>query len=188
MISTVPVARGPDTMRRGAALLVLIVLGLLPGEVVCTQGTNPLSKAQLVRLLGTGTLSKTEIAALVRRNCVTFRPTTLDRSDLRAAGADEAVIAAVDRCVLARAGGRAPAARAAAALRVVTRQKVSGEAGGWADVRVQVLRGSAPQVGVPLLLRGASAVPGGVGQDPHAVTDRRGFAHFRIPTGISAGT
>jgi len=188
VISSAPAARGPDTMRRGAALLVLVVLGLLPSEVVCAQGTNPLSKAQLVQLLATGSLRHAEIAALVRRNCVTFRPTARDRADLRAVGADTAVIAAVDRCVLARVGARAPAARATAALRVVTRANVSGEAGGWVDVRVQLLRGTAPQVGVPLLLRGASAVPGGVGQDPHAVTDRRGFAHFRIPTGISAGT
>src|SRR2546429_2846787 len=35
--------------------------------------------------------------ALVRRNCVTFRQSERDRADLRAAGADDALLAAIDR-------------------------------------------------------------------------------------------
>jgi len=73
-----------------------------------SQGTSPLRKAELVRLLATGALKQRDIAALVRRNCVTFRPSERDRAELRAAGADEEVLAAVDQCLRARLARAAP--------------------------------------------------------------------------------
>jgi len=59
-----------------------------------------------VRLLATGALKQRDIAALVRRNCVTFRPSERDRAELRAAGADQEVLAAIDQCLRARTGSR----------------------------------------------------------------------------------
>src|SRR5256885_13433216 len=47
-----------------------------------------------------------EVTALVRRNCVTFRPTARDQADLRAVGADNAFFAAIDECLRARAAAR----------------------------------------------------------------------------------
>src|SRR2546429_5026595 len=44
--------------------------------------------------------------ALVRRNCVTFRPSERDRADLRAAGADDALLAAIDQCLRTRTAAR----------------------------------------------------------------------------------
>src|SRR5207253_9347821 len=70
------------------------------------QGTQPLRKAELVRLLATKTRSRADVMALVRRNCVTFRPSERDRADLRAAGADDALLAAIDQCLRARAAAR----------------------------------------------------------------------------------
>jgi hypothetical protein len=73
-----------------------------------SQGTSPLRKTELVRLLVTGALKQRDIAALVRRNCVTFRPSERDRAELRAAGADDEVLAAVDQCLRARLARAAP--------------------------------------------------------------------------------
>ena len=87
----------------------MLVLGLLPlPRLARSQGTSPLRKAELVRLLATGALKQRDIAALVRRNCVTFRPSERDRAELRAAGADDEVLAAVDQCLRARLARAAP--------------------------------------------------------------------------------
>src|SRR5207244_4391184 len=75
------------------------------------QGTQPLRKAELVRMLARRALSKPQIATLVRRNCVTFQPTAHDRAELRAAGADDAVLAAIDQCLRARLARTAPPPR-----------------------------------------------------------------------------
>src|SRR5205085_1900380 len=72
--------------------------------------------------------------------------------------------------------------------RVVVSQQIAAPAGGAADVAVQLYRGTDPQPGVGLLLRGASAIPGGATQDPVAITDWRGIATFRVLAGTTPGT
>src|SRR3989442_1984025 len=89
-------------------VLLLVTLGVLPIQRAGAQGTQPLRKAELVRMLARRALSKPQIATLVRRNCVTFRPTAHDRAELRAAGADDAVLAAIDQCLPARLARAAP--------------------------------------------------------------------------------
>jgi hypothetical protein len=184
--------------------VLLVALGLF-----YQQGTQPLRKAELVRLLATKARSRADVMALVSRNCVTFRPSERDRADLRAAGADDALLAAIDQCLRARAAAArpsapppAPAARAAPAappparapspavapLRVIVGQQVAAPAGGAADIPVQLYRGADPQPGVELLLRGASAIPGGATQDPVAITDWRGVATFHVLAGTTPGT
>src|SRR5438046_2792779 len=83
-------------------VLLLVTLEVLPIQPASAQGTQPLRKAELVRMLARRALSKPQIATLVRRNCVTFQPTAHDRVELRAAGADDAVLAAIDQCLRAR--------------------------------------------------------------------------------------
>jgi len=135
----------------------------------------------------------------VRRNCITFRPTARDRADLRLAGADDAVIAAIDECLRARATAPSPAPTSPAApappapparspLRVVAPQQVSAVAGSENEVVVQLFRGTVPQAGVGLVLRGASAIPGGLTQDPVALTDQAGAATFHVLAGTMPGT
>src|SRR5438876_247633 len=92
-------------------VLLLVTLGVLPIHPASTQGTQPLRKAELVRMLARRALSKPQIATLVRRNCVTFQPTAHDRAELRAAGADDAVLAAIDQCLRARLARAAPPPR-----------------------------------------------------------------------------
>ena len=89
-------------------VLLLVTLGVLPIQPAGAQGTQPLRKAELVRMLARRALSKPQIATLVRRNCVTFQPTAHDRAELRAAGADDAVLAAIDQCLRARLARATP--------------------------------------------------------------------------------
>src|SRR5881396_3288734 len=89
-------------------VLLLVTLGVLPIQPAGAQGTQPLRKAELVRMLARRALSKPQIASLVRRNCVTFQPTAHDRAELRAAGADDAVLAAIDQCLRARLARATP--------------------------------------------------------------------------------
>src|SRR5438132_7170908 len=98
------------------AAVVLVLLGQLCATAARAQrgGTEPLRKGELVRLLGSRAMSTAQVAALVGRNCVAFRPSERDRADLRAAGADEAVLAAIDQCLRARAPVSRPAPRPSA--------------------------------------------------------------------------
>src|SRR5207244_10632186 len=89
-------------------VLLLVTLEVLPIQPAGAQGTQPLRKAELVRMLARRALSKPQIATLVRRNCVTFQPTAHDRAELRAAGADDAVLAAIDQCLRARLARATP--------------------------------------------------------------------------------
>lgn len=80
-----------------SALLVLLAL----------QGSAPLRKSDLVRLLSGSVLSSFELTELVSRNCLTFEPTARDRNDFRMLGADAGMLAAVDACARRSAARRA---------------------------------------------------------------------------------
>src|SRR5207237_7055350 len=86
----------------------------------------------------------------------------------------------------------APAARPirppVAPLRVMVSQQIATPVGTGTDVAVQLYRGTDPLPGVELLLRGASAIPGGVTQDPVAITDWRGVATFHVLAGTTPGS
>lgn len=71
--------------------------------VLVLQGTAPLRKSDLVRLISGSTVSPVELAQLVRRNCLTFQPTDRDRTDLRQLGADPTLLAAINDCARQRA-------------------------------------------------------------------------------------
>src|SRR5436190_8851597 len=94
---------------RAAVLLALAGHLCAPAARAQRGGTEPLRKVELVRLLGSRAISTTQVVTLVRRNCVAFRPSERDRADLRAAGADDAVLAAIDQCLRARTPVSRPA-------------------------------------------------------------------------------
>src|SRR2546426_910544 len=100
--------RPPAMTSLRVLLLVTLGVGVLPIQPASAQGTQPLRKAELVRMLARRALSKPQIATLVRRNCVTFPPAAHDRADLRAAGADDAVLVAIDQCLRARLARATP--------------------------------------------------------------------------------
>lgn len=74
-----------------AVNVVLLVL-------LATQGTAPLRKSDLVRLISGAAMSAVELTQLVRRNCLTFQPTDRDRSDFQRLGADRSLLTAMDEC------------------------------------------------------------------------------------------
>lgn len=112
----------PAVVARGAmwvALLSVASAALARGQ---GQGGDRLRKTDLVRLLADGTLASEALAALVRRNCLSFTPTTRDRADLTALGADSAVLREIDACTRRDSASAlprpaVPAARAAAGSR-----------------------------------------------------------------------
>src|SRR6266550_5343852 len=93
---------------RAAVLLALAGHLCAPTARAQRGGTEPLRKGELGRLLGSRAISTAQVVTLVRRNCVTFQPTAHDRAELRAAGADDAVLAAIDQCLRARLARAAP--------------------------------------------------------------------------------
>jgi hypothetical protein len=84
------------------AALLAAALSLVLPPPAAAQGTQPLHKTDLIRVLTGGALSKAEVADLVRRNCLSFTPTLRDRQDLVALGADSGIMRNVDACATAR--------------------------------------------------------------------------------------
>src|SRR5689334_24319461 len=89
---------------RGAVLVGALVLSQpSPGA---TQGSQPLRKTDVIRLLSNPLISRSEVASLVRRNCIAFRPTPRDWADLREFGADAEVLNSIDSCANPSAAAR----------------------------------------------------------------------------------
>jgi len=149
--------------------------------LLITQGSQPLRKTDVIRLLSNPLISRSEVADLIRRNCVAFRPTPRDWADLRDFGADSEVLSSIGGCATTSTAQRVAPTLPLAAMPLPAR--LSATVGGEAVARVQVRRGDLPQAGVPLLLRGTSRIPGGPSQDVPATTDASGVAVFRFPVG-----
>ena len=93
-------------------------VSLLLAFLLAIQGTAPLRKSDLVRLLSGSAMLPGELAQLVRRNCLTFLPTDRDRSDFERLGADRYLLGAVSDCARRTTVQRtAPSAPPAAAVR-----------------------------------------------------------------------
>lgn len=144
--------------------------------VALLQSPAPLKKSDLIRLLSSRALAPAEIAELVQRRCVSFTPSARDKADLRALGADDAVMRRLDEC-----------ARKIAPLRGTARLREGVvTAGGRAAVTVELRRGDSAAAGVRVVLRGSGRVTGG--PDAELSTDTRGRAVFELPVGERAGT
>src|SRR5437879_9727950 len=70
---------------------------------LAAQSPPPLDKTELIRLLTNPLFAPDEVADVVRRSCLTFRPTERDWADLRSAGAGGEVIATAAACENRRA-------------------------------------------------------------------------------------
>ena len=179
----------PATMIR----LVLCLLALALPSRLTGQGSEPLRKTDLIRLLSTALISRGEIAGLIRRNCLAFRPTERDWADLRDLGADADVMSSVGGCTARTStprGGAAPRGPApellpvSAALEAVPlASRVTAAAGSDVVIRVQARRGETPEPGVRLALRGGSGIPGAPARNPEAVTTDSGLAVFHVAAG-----
>src|SRR5436190_3042615 len=162
--------------------------------LVAAQGTEPLRKTDLIRLLSNPVIRKAEVADLVRRNCLAFRPTERDWADLRDLGADADVMSSVGGCTARtplRGGpaprGAAPEPPVAAALEAVPLvSRVAAAAGTEVVGRVQARRGEQPERGVRLGLHSSSPIPGAPDRKLEAVTNDSGLAVFRVAAGSRA--
>ena len=155
------------------------------------QEAAPLHKGDLVRFLTGSTYSKPEIAAIIRRACLAFGPTTRDYTNLRDLGATPTVIGAMQNCTangnkVARAEIAAPAPIRPMEVDLPSRG-VSATAGTVALYTVTIHRGPTPLSGVRLLLHGSRDITGGPQAELNANTDRDGRATFSIPAGSTAG-
>ncbi len=162
---------------------VALLLGFLAGAA---QGSQPLRKTDVIRLLSNPLISKSEVADLIRRNCIAFRPTPRDWADLRDFGADAEVLSSIGGC--GTASGTARTAAQPSLTAVLLTERVSVPTGATVVARVQVKRGDTPQAGIPLVLRGSARIPGGPAQDAQATTAAGGVALFQFPVGRVPGT
>jgi hypothetical protein len=110
--------RTPHSAFRIGIRLALLLLALAPRPV--SAQAEPLRKTDLIRYLSGGSMSTTQIAQLVQRNCVSFSPTTRDRQNLLALGADSIVLNRIDDCLQARRVAAAAASVAPPATPVAT--------------------------------------------------------------------
>jgi hypothetical protein len=174
-------------VRSGLAVLALASL-VAP---LAAQAPPPLDKTELIRLLTNPLFAQTEVADVVRRSCLAFRPTERDWADLRSAGAGGEVIASAAACdsrrttssavtTVAREEAPQPITAVAQPAEIVT------TAGTGATVRVRLSRGRTPQRRATLELRGTTAL--GLSRDASATTDDSGIAVFRLPAVSRAGT
>ena len=177
---------GASRTRRRVSVpaLALALLLAIPAGLAAQAGA-PLQKSEIVRLLAGGTYTNAEVAEIIRQNCLSFTPTTRDRSDLRALGADDTVLGAMDACV----EGRAAEAAAPAGDTIVLRRRIwEGQAGEEMFLSAYVERTGAPVEGETLVLAGATAIEGGPAENPTAETGTDGRAVFRLFPGTAART
>src|SRR6266545_3850726 len=158
---------------------------------LAAQSPPPLDKTELIRLLTNPLFAQTEVADVVRRSCLTFRPTERDWGDLRSAGAGGEVIASAAACDTRRtttsAGNTAVRDEALQPITAVAQPaEIVMIAGAAPSVRVRLSRGRTPLRRTTLALRGTTAL--GLPRDASAVTDDSGIAIFRLPVVTRAGT
>lgn len=88
---------GPTRVTR-FALGGMFCLMALPAPAAAQEG-GPLLKSDLVRMMTASNYTSTEMAAIVRMNCVGFEPTARDRNQLGNLPNADVVLAEVDRCI-----------------------------------------------------------------------------------------
>src|SRR2546426_2917765 len=174
----------PPTVTRAVALPALVVSGV-PGPVA-TQGSQPLRKTDVIRLLSNPLISRSEVADLIRRNCVAFRPTPRDWADLRDFGADSEVLSSIGHCATTPAAQHAAPALPLSAVLLPTRLAVP--VGSEAVARVPGRRGGPPPPGAPPGAGGASGIPRGAAAGAPGATDAGGGAGVPFPAGPAPAT
>ena len=177
-------------MRPAVALLLLAAAPAYPQ----VRADAPLRKTDLVRLLSGGTLGRDDLAALIQRSCLSFTPTSKDRADLLALGADPLVLREIDRCVR-----RVVTAGVSEVTPSPSLPPLSGAASGFVlGVGQHAPAGSHPPVPLLFELRDTAGSPaagrevalsitnGWLGAD-RVVTDSNGRVHVDLAVGPRVG-
>lgn len=91
---------GPrGTVRWIVGMTGMAVLALAMPAAAPAQEGGPLLKSDLVRMMTASNYTATEMAAIVRMNCVSFEPTARDRNQLGNLPNADIVLEEVDRCM-----------------------------------------------------------------------------------------
>ena len=91
---------GPGRAARLAAGMTgAVVLALSMPAAAPAQEGGPLLKSDLVRMMTASNYTATEMAAIVRMNCVGFEPTARDRNQLGNLPNADVVLEEMDRCI-----------------------------------------------------------------------------------------
>lgn len=149
-----------------------VLIGVFAAAAVRAQEGRGLTKAELIRFLSVGTYSESELARIVRQNCLSFRPTERDQADLRSLGAGQEVLAALDSCARGLAVTIAPS-------------RLTLRAGQSQVVEVRASLADRPVQGLDVELLGSARI---VGTRIAATTDSGGRAWMRIPAGSRTRT
>jgi hypothetical protein len=173
------------------------LLSAFPAALAAQAGGGaPLLKTDLIELLSSPVIAGGEVAVLVRRNCLAFRPTERDLADIRRLGASPDVLTSIAGCTArpvprppesAPVPAAAPAAEATALQVIVRQPRLVAAAGSQEGVVVLAARGGIPQAGVPISLRGSGTLEG-TGRDVSVVTDDSGFAILPLRVGRKVAT
>jgi hypothetical protein len=173
---------------------VILLLLATPPAYAQGRGGEPLRKTDLVRLLSGLTLAPDGLAALIQRSCLSFTPTSRDRADLVALGAEPAVLRAIDGCAR-----RATAPGASEAAAPPQRLPLSGVASGFVlGVGQHAAAGAHPPLPLLFELRDTAGLPA-VGREvalsitngwlgaERVVTDSNGRVHVDLTLGPRVG-
>ena len=85
--------------RIAGPLAAVAALALSAPTAASGQEGGPLLKSDLVRMMTASNYTATEMAAIVRMNCVGFEPTARDRNQLGNLPNADLILAEVDRCM-----------------------------------------------------------------------------------------
>lgn len=165
---------------------ILALIGGFAVPATHAQTPRPLDKVEVIRLLTNPLFAPSEVADVVRRSCIAFRPTERDWADFRNAGASGEVIASVAACTSRRPAPPPPPAAAPSLTAVVVTPDVVTSAGTPATVRVFVHRGGVPQRRMGVTLRGSVSL--GLPRDASATTDDSGMVAFPLPPVAEPGS
>lgn len=191
-------------LRRGWLAVPLLLVGAVSAS---GQDATPLQKSDVVRLLSGGTYTQPEVAEMVRRSCLSFRPTERDLQSFRSLGAGDAVMGAIRGCARSAPAENAPRPQppraqspapdgapanagpgdeAAVATLFISPRRVQVSAGEEARVTAELTYGATPARAVRLALQqGRPGETGGVVDT--ATTGADGRATFRIPPSPEPG-
>ncbi len=173
-----PSGRGARALRIALACgLLFPLVGHVTARALRAQEATrrALNKGDLVRLVVTDAYSTREKIGIVRSVCLSFTPTTGDWDDVRALGADEELVQAIEACL----EGGAP-------VRIsLNRTRTVARAGQTVVVDAIARRGEDFESGLDLQAVGS----GGPGRGTRigARTDVRGRARLRVAAGTEPG-
>jgi tetratricopeptide (TPR) repeat protein len=174
-----------STKTRCLTMLTAFVLAV--PVAASAQEAAPLTRDDLVRMLGGTTYTPDEVAEIVQRSCVSFEPTGADYERFRELGANQAVVDAVRGCVEGEEGGAARVEGLEVVQITLSDDSLVGSVGDTLQLTATIGQEGNPRQGVRLVLRDTSSAGLGTVLDLDGETDGQGRVTFSVPAGEQPG-